>query len=408
MGDHFGERKPTVPDYIRRLVVISIAFALIGIGSVAQAQKGTIKIAVQAPLSGEQAALGEHIKLGAQLAVEEASKAFKGLGYDLVLVPYDDQAKPEVGVANARNIVADPNVLALVGHFNSGVALPASEVYKDAMLAMISPANTATEITDRGYPNVNRVCGRDDVQGPVGARFAAQDLKLKSVYIIHDKTLYGQGVAENFRNEAKKLGLNVLGFEGTEERANFSPMIITLKARNPGLVYFGGIYHQGGLLLKQLREKGVNAKFMGPDGLDSAEMVKIAGSAATGSYYTSVAGPPDAYPETAAFAKKFKQRFGKEVESFGMYGYDATLVGIRAMEQWMKANPGKKPTRANVSGAVRKLKDFKGITGSIEFDDKGDPVKAKYFVLQFEKQAYPGKVVKVIEQQAPAAVAKKS
>jgi len=408
MGDHFGERKPTVPDYIRRLVVISIAFALIGIGSVAQAQKGTIKIAVQAPLSGEQAALGEHIKLGAQLAVEEASKAFKALGYDLVLVPYDDQAKPEVGVANARNIVADPNVLALVGHFNSGVALPASEVYKDAMLAMISPANTATEITDRGYPNVNRVCGRDDVQGPVGARFAAQDLKLKSVYIIHDKTLYGQGVAENFRNEAKKLGLNVLGFEGTEERANFSPMIITLKARNPGLVYFGGIYHQGGLLLKQLREKGVNAKFMGPDGLDSAEMVKIAGSAATGSYYTSVAGPPDAYPETAAFAKKFKQRFGKEVESFGMYGYDATLVGIRAMEQWMKANPGKKPTRANVSGAVRKLKDFKGITGSIEFDDKGDPVKAKYFVLQFEKQAYPGKVVKVIEQQAPAAVAKKS
>jgi branched-chain amino acid transport system substrate-binding protein len=397
-----------VPDYIRRLVVISIAFALIGIGNVAQAQKGTIKIAVQAPLSGEQAALGEHIKLGAQLAVEEASKAFKGLGYDLVLVPYDDQAKPEVGVANARNIVADPNVLALVGHFNSGVALPASEVYKDAMLAMISPANTATEITDRGYPNVNRVCGRDDVQGPVGARFAAQDLKLKSVYIIHDKTLYGQGVAENFRNEAKKLGLNVLGFEGTEERANFSPMIITLKARNPGLVYFGGIYHQGGLLLKQLREKGVNAKFMGPDGLDSAEMVKIAGSAATGSYYTSVAGPPDAYPETAAFAKKFKQRFGKEVESFGMYGYDATLVGIRAMEQWMKANPGKKPTRANVSGAVRKLKDFKGITGSIEFDDKGDPVKAKYFVLQFEKQVYPGKVVKVIEQQAPAAVAKKS
>ena len=408
MGDHFGERKPTVPDYIRRLVVISVAFALIGIGSVAQAQKGTIKIAVQAPLSGEQAALGEHIKLGAQLAVEEASKAFKALGYDLILVPYDDQAKPEVGVANARNIVADPNVLALVGHFNSGVALPASEVYKDAMLAMISPANTATEITDRGYPNVNRVCGRDDVQGPVGARFAAQDLKLKSVYIIHDKTLYGQGVAENFRNEAKKLGLNVLGFEGTEERANFSPMIITLKARNPGLVYFGGIYHQGGLLLKQLREKGVNAKFMGPDGLDSAEMVKIAGSAATGSYYTSVAGPPDAYPETAAFAKKFKQRFGKEVESFGMYGYDATLVGIRAMEQWMKANPGKKPTRANVSGAVRKLKDFKGITGSIEFDDKGDPVKAKYFVLQFEKQAYPGKVVKVIEQQAPAAVAKKS
>jgi branched-chain amino acid transport system substrate-binding protein len=316
-------------------------------------------------------------------------------------VPYDDQAKPEVGVANARNIVADPDVLLLVGHFNSGVALPASEVYKDAMLTMVSPANTATEITDRGYPNINRVCGRDDVQGPVGARFTAQDLKLKSVYIIHDKTLYGQGVADNFRSEAAKLGLKVLGYEGTEERANFAPMIIPMKARNPDLVYFGGIYHQGGLLLKQMREKGVKAAFMGPDGLDSSEMVKIAGAQVTGSYYTTVAGPPDAYPETAAFAKKFKQRFGKEVESFALYGYDAALVGLKAIEQTIQANGGKKPSRAEVSAAVRKVKNFKGVTGSIAFDNKGDPVKAKYFVLQFEKRSYPGKVVKVVEQQAP-------
>jgi branched-chain amino acid transport system substrate-binding protein len=371
------------------------------------AQKGAIKVAVQAPLSGEQAAQGEYIKLGAQLAVEETAKSFKALGYDLVLVPYDDQAKPEIGVANARNVVADPNILLLVGHFNSGVALPASEVYKDAMLAMISPANTATEITDRGYPNVNRVCGRDDVQGPVGARFTAQDLKLKSVYIIHDKTLYGQGVADNFRQEAIKLGLKVLGYDGTEERANFAPMIIPMKARNPDLVYFGGIYHQGGLLLKQMREKGVKAAFMGPDGLDSSEMVNIAGSQVIGSYYTTVAGPPDSYPESAAFAKKFKQRFGKEVESFGMYGYDAALVGITAIEQTLQARGGKKPSRAEVSAAIRKLKNFKGVTGAIAFDNKGDPVKAKYFVLQFDKRSYPGKVAKVIEQQAPQALARK-
>ncbi|HEU4345793.1 MAG TPA: branched-chain amino acid ABC transporter substrate-binding protein [Candidatus Binatia bacterium] len=386
-------------------IVSTLVFSIIVSFSLAAwaQQKGTIKIAVQAPLSGEQAALGDHVKLGAQLAVEEAAKSFKALGFDLVFVPYDDQAKPEVGVANARNIVADPDVLVLVGHFNSGVALPASEVYKDAMLAMISPANTATEITDRGYPNVNRVCGRDDVQGPVGARFAGQDLKLKSVYIIHDKTLYGQGVADNFRNEANKVGLKVLGYEGTEERANFAPMIIPLRAKNPDLVYFGGIYHQGGLLLKQMREKGAKAKFMGPDGLDSSEMVKITGSQIVGTYYTTVAGPPEAYPESAAFAKKFKQRFGKEVESFAMYGYDAALVGLKATEQAIQANGGKKPNRAQVSAAVRKLKDFKGVTGAITFDNKGDPVKAKYFVLQFEKRSYPGKVVKVIEQQAPQA-----
>ncbi|HZD39259.1 MAG TPA: branched-chain amino acid ABC transporter substrate-binding protein [Terriglobales bacterium] len=369
----------------------------------AWAQKGTIKVAVQAPLSGEQAALGEHIKLGAQLAVEEAVANFKKQEFNLVFVPYDDQAKPEVGVANARNIVADPDILLLVGHFNSGVALPASEVYKDAMLPMVSPANTATQITDRGYPNVNRVCGRDDVQGPVGARFAFQDLKLRSVYIIQDKTLYGQGVADNFRDEAIKLGMKVLGYEGTEERANFAPIIIPMKAKRPALVYFGGIYHQGGLLLKQMREKGVNAVFMGPDGFDSSEIVKIAGTYIKGTYYTTVAGPPNAYPESAAFAKKFKRRFGKDVESFAMYGYDAARVGLQAIENAIRANGGKKPSRPEVAAAIRKLKNFKGVTGSITFDEKGDPIRARYFVLQFDKPRYPGKVVKIVEQEAPHA-----
>jgi branched-chain amino acid transport system substrate-binding protein len=142
---------------------------------------------------------------------------------------------------------------------------------------------------------------------------------------------------------------------------------------------------------------------MGPDGLDSAEMVKIAGAAVTGSYYTSVAGPQDQSPESAAFAKKFKARFGKDVESFGMYAYDAASVGINALEQTIKSNGGKKPARAAVSAAVRNIKNFKGVTGSIAFDNKGDPTNAKYFVYQFEKRSYPGKVVKIIEQQAPQA-----
>jgi len=369
----------------------------------AWAQKGVIKIATQTPLSGEQAAIGEHIKLGAQLAVDEAKSRFQKLGFELDFMPLDDQAKPEVGVANARSIVSNPDVLLVVGHFNSGVALPSSEVYKESLLAMISPANTATQITDRGYPNVNRVCGRDDVQGPVGARFTAQDLKLKTVYIIHDKTLYGQGVADNFRDEAKRLGLKVLGYEGTEERANFGPLIIPLKARNPDVVYFGGIYHQGGLLLKQLRERGFKAAFMGPDGLDSSEMVSIAGSAVVGSYYTTVAGPIDAYPRSAEFAKKFKQHFGKDVESFGMYGYDAAGLGLKAIEQAFQELGGKRPSRAQVSAAIRKVKNFSGITGTITLDNKGDPVKTKYFVLRFEKSSYPGKVVKVVEQESPQA-----
>lgn len=380
----------------------SILFFLLAVvfGPVALASARTVKVATQSPLSGEQAAMGEHIKLGTQLVVEEAAERFRKRGWELVLVPYDDQAKPEVGVVNARNIVADPDILLVVGHWNSGVALPASEIYKDAMLAMISPANTHPLITDRGYPNVNRICGRDDIQGPVGARFAAEELKLKSVYIVHDKTLYGQGIADTFRDEAKKLGLKILGYEGTEERANFAPLVIPIKARNSDLVYFGGVYQQGGLLLKQMRERGVKALFMGPDGLDSSEMVKIAGGAVTGAYYTTVAGPIDVYPESAAFARKYKQRFGKDVESFGMYGYDAAALGLRAVEQAIEEAKGQFPTRAQVAAAVRQVKNFKGVTGTITLDNKGDPVKAKYFVLKFESRRYPGKVVKVIEEAA--------
>lgn len=386
---------------LRRLALALALGVSLGPVSVAWAQKGTIKVATQTPLSGEQAAIGEHIKLGAQLAVEEAAPRLRKLGFELVLVPYDDQAKPEVGVANARKIVADPDILLVIGHWNSGVALPSSEVYKDFMLAMISPANTHPLITDRAYPNVNRICGRDDVQGPVGARFGAEDLKLKSVYIVHDKTLYGQGIADTFQEEWKKFGLKVLGYDGTEERANFAPLIIPIKARNPDLVYFGGVYQQGGLLLKQMRERGVKAVFLGPDGLDSSEMVKIAGPAVVGSYYTTVAGPLDAYPESGAFAKKYKKRFGKEVESFGMYGYDAAAVGLRAIEEAIKGVGGRKPDRVQVSAAVRKIKNFKGITGTITFDEKGDPIKAKYFVLKYEKRSYPGRVVKILEQEAP-------
>jgi branched-chain amino acid transport system substrate-binding protein len=362
------------------------------------AQQITIKIATQTPLSGEQAAIGEHIKLGAQLAVEEAVERFRALGYALRFVPYDDQAKPEVGVANARNIVADSDVLLIVGHWNSGVAIPSSDVYKDAMLPMISPANTHPDITDRGYPNVSRICGRDDVQGPVGARFAAADLKIKSVYIVHNKTFYGQGIADRFQEAAKKLGIKVLGYEGTEERANFAPLIIPIKAIKPDLVYFGGEYPQGALLLKQMREKGVTSTFMGPDGTDSPEMVKIAGQAVVGSYYTTVAAPA----ASGDFAKKFRRRFNKEVEAWAMYGYDAAAIGVKAIEQAIRDLGGKKPNRSQIASSIRKLKDFKGVTGTITFDAKGDPVKAKYFVLKFEKREYPGKVVKVVEQEAPS------
>ncbi len=364
------------------VALLAVGGASGGARAAQPASKGTIKIATQSPLSGDQSALGEGIKLGAQLAVEKFKGPLEQMGFKVEFVPFDDQAKPDVGVANAKRIVADRDILLVDGHLNSGVALPSSEIYREAGLAMISPANTNPLITDRNYRTVNRICGRDDVQGEVGARFAKEELKVKSAYILHDKTLYGQGVAEFFRDTAKKLGIEILGFEGTEEKANFDPIITPIKTKRPDLVYFGGIYSQGAIFLKQLREKGVEAAFLGPDGLDSSEMVKIAGRAGVGMHYTTVVGPPTIYPAAREFIQEFKAKFGKDPEPFSAQSYDVVALGLKAVADASKAAGNKKPTRAQVASAIRKLKDFKGVTGTVTFDEKGDPVKAKYFVIR--------------------------
>jgi branched-chain amino acid transport system substrate-binding protein len=359
-------------------VALAVAVASV-VGGVEAQGKGTIKIATQSPLSGGQAALGEGIKLGAQLAVEKFKGNLEKQGFKVELVPFDDQAKPDVGVANARNIIADKDILAVIGHLNSGVAIPSSEVYKEVNLTMISPANTNPTVTDRGYPNVYRVCGRDDIQGVVGSEFAHGTMKAKSVYIIHDKTTYGQGVAEFFKADAEKKGLKVHGFEGTEEKSNFDPIITPIKAKNPDLIYFGGIYEQAGPFFKQAREKGVKARFMGPDGVDSSDLTKIAGKAVQGMYYTSVAGPVSVYPQAKQFADDYKKKFGKNPEPFAAQSYDAAAIAIKAVEAAVKG--GKAPSRDAVTAAVRDVKHT-GITGAVEFDAKGDPKKALYFVLQ--------------------------
>ena len=361
------------------LILVAALAAMLPAPSTAFAQgKGTIKIATQSPLSGGQAALGEGIKLGAQLAIEKGKGNLEKMGYKVELVPFDDQAKPDVGVANAKNIIADKDIMAVIGHLNSGVAIPSSEVYKEVGLVMISPANTNPVVTDRGYPNVNRVCGRDDVQGVVGSEFAHGTQKVKSAYIIHDKTQYGQSIAEFFKADAEKKGVRVVGFEGTEEKSNFDPIITPIKAKNPDLIYFGGIYDQAAPFFKQAREKGIKAKFMGPDGMDSSDLTKIAGKAVVGMNYTSAAGPASALPRAKAFVEDFKKKFGKNPEPYAAEAYDAATIALKAAEDAAKAG---KLTREDVAAAARKTK-LAGITGDIAFDAKGDRQRAQYFVLE--------------------------
>jgi branched-chain amino acid transport system substrate-binding protein len=343
-----------------------------------------IKIATQSPLSGGQAVLGDAIKLGAQLAIEKLKGLVEGAGFSVQLVPFDDQAKPDVGVANAKGIIADKDILLVIGHLNSGVAIPSSEVYKDVQLAMISPANTNPKITDRNLANVNRVIGRDDVQGTVGAEFARNDLQARSVFVIHDRTIYGQGTAEFFRAGAQRLGIRVLGFEGTEEKINFGSLIERIKARDPAVVFFGGIYDQAGAFFKQARGAGVRAAFLGPDGMDSSDLVKIAGQSVVGLHFSTVAGPVNVYPGAREFAREFRSRFRKEPEPYAAEAYDATTVALKALELVIQEAGGQKPTRKQVSATIRLLPEMQGITGPISFDEKGDRKRARYFVIRVE------------------------
>ena len=369
--------------YLLSLVmVVSMVVAACGGGGTAGG--GTIKIATQSPLSGGQSAIGVDIKNGAELAMEQLKKPLEDMGFKVELAAFDDQANPDNGVANAKNIVADPAILCVVGHYNSGVQIPSSEVYHASNLANVSPANTNPKVTDRGYLEVSRIVGRDDVQGVVAAQFAISK-GAKTAYVIHDKTAYGQGIAEFFKREFEKGGLQVVGFEGTEEKANFDAILAPLIAANPDVVFFGGIYDQAAVLFKQAREKGSKAMFVSDDGFDSPEAINIGGATLLdggGLYYATVAGPAKLYPGTAKFQTDFKAKYGSDPKPFAAQGYDSMAICLKAVENAAKAAGNKMPARLAVAEAVRALKDFAGITGTINFNAKGDLVTAKYFVIQ--------------------------
>ena len=367
---------------ISLVVVASILIAACGGGTTAG--KGTIKVATQSPLSGGQSAIGVDIKNGAELAMEQLKKPLEDMGFKVELAAFDDQANPDNGVANSKNIVADPAILCVVGHYNSGVQIPSSENYHTANLANVSPANTNPKVTDRGYMEVSRIVGRDDVQGVVAAQFAIGK-GAKTAYVVHDKTAYGQGIAEFFKREFEKGGLQVVGFEGTEEKANFDAILAPLIAANPDVVFFGGIYDQASVLFKQAREKGSLAMFLSDDGYDSPEAVNIGGPTLLeggGLFYTTVAGPAKLYPGTAKFQTDFKAKYGADPKPFAAQGYDSMAICLKAIENAAKEAGNKMPAREAVTKAVRALKDFVGITGTINFNAKGDLVTAKYFVIQ--------------------------
>jgi branched-chain amino acid transport system substrate-binding protein len=385
-------------------LVIGAALA-VGVAFVsADAQnKGTIKIVSQTPLSGGQAVLGEAIKNGVTMAVEEFGKTVTAYGFRFVYEPYDDQATPTVGTSNANRIINDPDVLGVVGHLNSGVAIPSSEVYAKVGLAAVSPANTNAKVTDRkSTVNImSRICGRDDVQGPAGAEFAVSK-GWKKMYILNDKTAYGQGIADAFSKRAKALGATVVVETGFDSKdTDFSSVLNRAVADKPDVIYFGAIYDQAGLLIKQAKQKGITSALLGGDGWDGSDLQKLAGPENMKNvFFTTTSAPVSALPAAKRFGDKYKAKFGKDPEGYSAYGYDAARVVIQGISSAIKGANGAKPTREAVAKAIRLVK-FNGITGRVDFNDRGDPKIAKYFIVEAAGVYTDNKVVKSVSSAAP-------
>jgi branched-chain amino acid transport system substrate-binding protein len=357
-----------------------------------------IKIATQSPLSGGSAIQGEAIKLGAQMSLDDHKAEFIKLGFSLQLVPYDDQGDPTRGVANASLIGADPSILGVVGHLNSGVAIPSSAVYEKYHIAMVSPANTATEVTDRQLKTVNRIVARDDFQGPAAAEYAVNTLHIKSIFIIQDKTAYGQGLAEAFRAAARQLNARIVGYEGIMiGEKDFNGVLNQVLSKKPDLIFFSGRYVEGGILVKQAREKGITVPFMGGDGLDSSGFVHFAGDEIKDILYSSPAADITKTENGKRWADKYQQKFGKQVDGFSAYAYDSMSVLLNGLTHAIRSNGGKLPSREQVRDAVRATQDFQGVVTKVSFDSKGDNKFAKVLIYQFGGSSYPGTLMSVME-----------
>ncbi len=355
-----------------KLTAVATLAVLGGWSSSAMAQEQVVKIGHVGPISGAIAHLGKDNEYGARLAVEELNAKGLSIGGKKIkfeLVAEDDAADPKQGTAAAQKLV-DAKISGVVGHLNSGTTIPASKIYSDAGIPQISPSATNPKYTRQGYKTAFRVVADDVHLGGTLGRYAVKDLKGKSIAVIDDRTAYGQGVAEEFEKAVKAAGGNLIGHEFTTDKAtDFMPILTTLKGKKPDIIFFGGMDAVGGPMLKQMKSLGINAKFMGGDGICTTELVKLAGDAmADGQVICAEAGGVDGALKKGMedFGVKFKKRFNDDVKLYSPYVYDAVYVMVDAMQRAKSTDPAKYlPELAKTSG-------YKGVTGTIAFDAKGD------------------------------------
>jgi branched-chain amino acid transport system substrate-binding protein len=344
-------------------------------GVLAACQRGPreVKIAIAEPLTGDIAALGQGLKRAAVLAIEEANASGRFPNFTLRSVEFDDRSDPKEAVNVANRIVSDPDVVAVIGHFNSGCSIPASAVYARAGVPMMNAGSSNPQLTLQqlspnwtGPRNIFRVNTTDDAQGAFAAEFAAHSLKRKAVAIVHDKTAYGQGIAEVFQARFLERGGKVLCFEGVQTGdKDFKALVTRIKPLQPDLLYFGGTYTEGGLVLRQAREAGLQAPFLTGEISYDPDFLRIAGGAAEGAFVTYLGRPPELMPSAKAFIEKYHLRYpGAEVKAYDHYAYEVTNILLAAME---KAGPDKAKIMEHLRGM-----SYTGVLGTTTFDEKGD------------------------------------
>jgi branched-chain amino acid transport system substrate-binding protein len=342
----------------------------------AQAQ---VKFAVAGPLTGSNAAFGAQLKNGFDQAVADINAAGGILGQKITTATGDDVGDPKQGVSIANKFSAE-GVKFVVGHFNSGVTMPASEVYQENGILSITPASTNPRVTERKMWNIFRTCGRDDQQGAVAGDYIVKHFKGKKVAVVHDKTTYGQGLADETRKVMNKGGIKEVLYEGINiGDKDFSALVSKIKAAGADLVYWGGLHTEGGLLVRQMRDQGVKATLMGADGITSDEFASIGGPGVEGTLMT-FAPDPRKRPEAKAVLEKFRaKKF--EPEAYTLYSYAAVEIIKQAAEAAKSLDPKK------VAEQIRSGQKFKTVIGELSYDKKGDITRPDYTMYVWKKGA---------------------
>ena len=358
------------------ITAVAAAVALIGCGQQGAGGGGAeVKIGHAGPLTGGIAHLGKDNENGARLAIEEANEAkikIDGKDVKFTLVAEDDQADPKVGTTVAQKMV-DAKVAGIVGHLNSGVTIPASAIYNQASIPMITGSATNPKLTEQGFKNVFRVVARDDQQGPAVANYLTANNKPKVVAVIDDATAYGEGIANEVEKTLKGAKINVLPREkGTDKTTDWKAVLTKLRGRNPDAVFYGGMDATGGPLLKQGRELGIKAVFSFGDGACTDKMKELAGDASEGLLCSQAGIPVDAADKK--FLEAYKKKFNADPILYSPFTYDAANMLIQAMQKANSTDPKK------YLPELAKL-DFTGVTGKISFDGKGDRKDAEMTIF---------------------------